>query len=83
MWVVFSEKHFRLPFFHSMEIAMSKSVKENVETLVTTLNEALEDATKFTDKGNKAAGTRVRKALLDVSKACKEIRQQVTNEKNA
>ena len=60
-----------------------KSVKENVEVLVTTLNEALEDSIKFSDKGNKAAGTRVRKALLDVSKACKEIRQQVTNEKNA
>jgi hypothetical protein len=60
-----------------------KTVKENVEALATTINEALEDAIKFSDKGNKAAGTRVRKALLDVSKACKEIRQQVTNEKNA
>ena len=59
------------------------SVKENVQNLVTTLSEALEDAIKFSDKGNKAAGTRVRKALLDVSKACKEIRQQVTEEKNA
>lgn len=59
------------------------SVKENVQNLVTTISEALEDAVKFSDKGNKAAGTRVRKALLDVSKACKEIRQQVTEEKNA
>tara|TARA_B100000925_G_C21839045_1_gene400619 strand:- start:177 stop:368 length:192 start_codon:yes stop_codon:yes gene_type:complete len=62
---------------------MSKSVKENVQELVTTLNEALDDAEKFSDKGNKAAGTRVRKALLEVSKACKEIRQQVSDEKNA
>ena len=60
-----------------------KSVKDNVQELVNTLTEALDDATKFSDKGNKAAGTRVRKALLDVSKACKDIRQQVTNEKNA
>lgn len=68
----------------NMEFDMSdNSVKENVQNLVTTLNEALEEATKFSDKGNKAAGTRVRKALLDVSKACKEIRNQVTAEKNA
>ena len=65
------------------ETMSDKTVKDNVQELVTTLTEALEDATKFSDKGNKAAGTRVRKALLDVSKACKDIRQQVTNEKNA
>lgn len=60
-----------------------KSVKENVQELMTTLTSALEEAEKFSEKGNKAAGTRVRKALLDVSKGCKDIRQQVTNEKNA
>jgi ElaB/YqjD/DUF883 family membrane-anchored ribosome-binding protein len=60
-----------------------KSVKENVQALVTTLTEALEDAEKFSDKGNKAAGTRVRKALLEVSKGCKDIRNQVTEQKNA
>jgi len=59
-----------------------KSVKENVQVLVDTLTSALEDAEKFSDKGNAAAGTRVRKALLDVSKSCKEIRQQVSDEKN-
>lgn len=62
---------------------MSDSVKEKVATLIETLNTALEDAEKFSDKGNKAAGTRVRKALLEVSKSCKDIRQQVTDEKNA
>ena len=60
-----------------------KTVKDNVQNLVTTLSEILEDAVRFSDKGNKAAGTHVRKALLDVSKGCKEIRQQVTEEKNA
>jgi ElaB/YqjD/DUF883 family membrane-anchored ribosome-binding protein len=59
-----------------------KSVKDNVQELLTTLTSALEEAEKFSEKGNKAAGTRVRKALLDVSKGCKDIRQQVTNEKN-
>lgn len=62
---------------------MSDSVKEKVATLIETLNTALDDAEKFSDKGNKAAGTRVRKALLEVSKSCKDIRQQVTDEKNA
>jgi hypothetical protein len=62
---------------------MSDSVKDRVAVLVATLTTALEDAEKFSDKKNKAAGTRVRKALLDVSKSCKDIRQQVTDEKNA
>ena len=48
-----------------------KSVKENVQELLTTLTSALEEAEKFSEKGNKAAGTRVRKALLDVSKGCR------------
>jgi len=61
----------------------TNTVKDNVQVLVETLTEALEDATKFSDKGNKAAGTRVRKALLDVSKACKDIRKQVSDEKGA
>ena len=60
-----------------------KTVKDNVQELVTLLTTTLDDATKFTDKGNKAAGTRVRKALLDVGKACKDIRKQVSDEKNA
>ena len=34
------------------ENTMSDSVKERVKTLVATLNEALEDAEKFSDKGN-------------------------------
>lgn len=62
---------------------MSASVKDKVQTLVDTLTTALEDAEKFSDKGNKAAGTRVRKALLEVSKSCKDIRAQVSEEKNA
>lgn len=60
-----------------------KSVKENVNDMITTLTEALEDAQKFSDKGNKAAGTRVRKALLEVANSCKSVRKQVSDEKNA
>jgi len=62
---------------------MADSVKTKVAALVASLTEALTDAEKFSDNGNKAAGTRVRKALMEVSKECKAIRQQVSDEKNA
>lgn len=32
--------------------------------------------------GNKAAGTRARKALAEISKLCKEIRASIQEEKN-
>jgi len=40
----------------------------------------LED-TKFTEKGNKAAGTRARKALLELGKLTKVRRNEITSEK--
>lgn len=33
--------------------------------------------------GNKSAGTRARKALMDISKLCKEIRGEIQEIKNA
>jgi hypothetical protein len=42
----------------------------------------LEDAEKFFDKGNKAAGVRVRKSLQDVKALAQEIRKQIS-EKNS
>lgn len=45
--------------------------------------ESLEsDFSKFYDKGNKAAGTRVRKAMLDLKNMAQEIRVDVQNIKN-
>lgn len=41
-----------------------------------------EDVIKFYDKGNKAAGVRVRKSLQDVKALAQEIRKQVS-EKNS
>jgi hypothetical protein len=41
------------------------------------------DITKFYGKGNKAAGTRVRKGCQDVKNLCQEIRVDVSNKKNA
>ncbi len=42
-----------------------------------------DDFDKFYVKGNKAAGTRVRKAMNDLKKVAQEIRLEVQNMKNA
>ena len=41
------------------------------------------DFEKFYDKEIGAAGTRVRKALQELAKLCKEVRNDVTTVKNA
>lgn len=41
------------------------------------------DFEKFYDKEVNAAGTRVRKALQELAKLCKEVRNDVTAVKNA
>lgn len=40
------------------------------------------DFTAFFEKGNKAAGTRVRNAMQQLKTLAQEIRQQVTEQKN-
>ena len=52
------------------------SVKVSLEQVVQHLTEALADAEK-TDAGNKAAGTRVRKAAQGAANALKDLRKQV------
>jgi len=42
-----------------------------------------DDAVKFYEKGNKAAGTRVRKALQSVRVLAQQMRVDVSNAKNA
>jgi len=47
------------------------------------LVESLEDdVKKFYEKGNKAAGTRVRKAMQEVKKLAQEIRTEIQEIKN-
>jgi hypothetical protein len=58
------------------------SVKVSLEQVVQQLTEALADAEK-TDAGNKAAGTRVRKAAQGAANALKELRKQVLETRNA
>jgi len=41
-----------------------------------------DDFTKFYDKGNKAAGTRVRKAMQELKGMAQDIRVEVQNIKN-
>ena len=41
------------------------------------------DVNKFYEKGNKAAGTRVRKAMQDVKKLAQDIRANVQETKNS
>ncbi len=40
-----------------------------------------DDFRKFFDKGNKAAGTRIRKAMQDLKKMAQDIRTDVQNMK--
>jgi hypothetical protein len=41
-----------------------------------------EDFTKFYDKDNKAAGTRIRKGMLELKEMAQRIRLEVLNKKN-
>lgn len=54
-----------------------------LDELITLLEEVKVDYHKFYDKGNNAAGTRVRKAMQEVKSAAQEIRVDVQNTKNS
>jgi hypothetical protein len=53
---------------------------EQLKELVVSLEE---DATKFYEKSNKAAGTRVRKSCQDIKNLCQDMRIDVSNKKNS
>tara|TARA_R110000851_G_C12825352_1_gene540064 strand:+ start:135 stop:323 length:189 start_codon:yes stop_codon:yes gene_type:complete len=53
---------------------------EELKTLVSSLEE---DATKFYEKSNKAAGTRLRKGCQEVKNLCQDIRVEVSQLKNS
>jgi len=54
----------------------SVSVHQTLATVLESLNAALVDAEKC-DRGNKAAGTRVRSAAQDATAVLKDLRKQV------
>ena len=62
--------------------ARDMSVEAMVQTMIDDLTAALADAVKH-DKGNAAAGTRVRKAMQAAKAAAQDVRTQVQADKNA
>lgn len=57
------------------------TISERIQNLTQKLTEAQADAAK-SDKGNKSAGTRVRKAMQEVIAECKEVRKAVLDARN-
>ena len=55
---------------------------ETHNTLLTLVEDYMQENQKFSEKGNKAAGTRARKALMEISKLCKVRRGEIQEEKN-
>jgi Histone H1-like protein Hc1 len=47
------------------------------------VDDMADDFSKFYDKGNKAAGTRVRKGMQDLKKMAQDIRVEVQASKNS
>lgn len=54
---------------------------ETHDQIIDNFNVYIEENQKFADKGNKAAGTRARKALLEIKKLCGERRKEIISEK--
>ena len=52
---------------------------EEIKGIITGLED---DMTKFYNKGNKAAGTRARKGLMDLRKLAQEVRLEIQDIKN-
>ena len=65
-----------------LQRASGMSVEAMVQGMIDTLNDALVDAGKH-DRGNSAAGTRVRKAMQSIKGAAQDVRVQVQSDKNA
>jgi hypothetical protein len=55
----------------------------NHENLISLVETYVAENAKFVDKGNKAAGTRARKALAEIAKAVKERRKEIQESKTA
>ena len=57
-------------------------IEENITKLTSSYDSFSDDIDKFTSNGNAAAGTRARKALLEMTKVAKELRKQIQDKKN-
>jgi len=68
--------------FHRVNTKELRKMKrfEELKSMLTSMEE---DFTKFYDKGNQAAGTRVRKGMQELKNLAQEIRTEVQDIKNA
>lgn len=62
---------------------MSEEIKYSIEQIGENFEHFDKDVNLFLEKKNKSAATRARKALLEISKLCKDIRKQIQDIKNA
>ncbi len=58
-------------------------MEENINLLKENFDVFNENISKFNEKDNAAAGTRARKALLEIAKLTKVIRKDIQDKKNA
>lgn len=56
--------------------------EKRYDELTGILEDSKEDLMKFYEKGNKAAGTRARKAMMELKNLAHEIRQEIQAIKN-
>jgi len=56
---------------------------EKFENLKAILESLEEDVKKFDEKGNKAAGTRVRQGLQQIKAVAQDLRKEISERKNA
>ena len=57
-------------------------MSETHNNIIALFEQYVSENEKFADKGNKAAGTRARKALMDIIKLCKDRRKEIQESKN-
>ena len=66
-----------------MSTLYKEIIMTNHENLVNLFESYLAENAKFEGKGNKAAGTRARKALAEFTKAAKERRKEIQDVKTS
>ncbi len=61
---------------------MKGSIHKLLQDIADQAIDAQDDADKFDDKSNKAAGRRVRATLLDIRNDCHNLRKEITQRGN-
>lgn len=78
IWIRNNENSYLGVDMYSPNILLMKKF-DQLRDLVSSLED---DFTKFYDKGNQAAGTRIRKGMQDLKNMAQEIRTEVQDLKN-